>query len=81
MLIAYSPGNSLLHRSAVRTKMLGFLEIIVLAFLFQNPLYQLVIIAFTSFLALRIDISLRKIVGMIAVALPNRIIYTGIVVS
>lgn len=70
MLIAYSPGNTLLHRLDVRTKMLGFLEIIILAFLFQNPLYQLMIVTFTGFLALRIDIPLRKIVGMIVPLLP-----------
>ncbi|WP_407309304.1 energy-coupling factor transporter transmembrane component T family protein [Desulfosporosinus sp. SB140] len=66
----YSPGDTLIHRLDVRAKMLGFLGIIILSFLFQNPFYQLVILAIASLLALWINIPLQKIGGMIIPLMP-----------
>ncbi|MGC7872570.1 energy-coupling factor transporter transmembrane component T family protein [Desulfosporosinus sp. SYSU MS00001] len=70
MLVASSSEDTLIHRLDVRSKMLGFLVIIILSFPFQNPIYQLAIISVTAFLALAINIPLRKITGLIIPLLP-----------
>lgn len=70
MLIEYLPGDTLLHRLDVRTKMLGFTGIVILTFLFQAPQYQLLIAALTGLLAFWIKIPLKKIVGMLAPLIP-----------
>lgn len=70
MFIEYLPGNTLLHRLDVRTKMLGFIGFIILSFLFQDPKYQLLILTLISLLALWIKIPLRKIWGMLLPLIP-----------
>jgi len=70
MFIEYLPENTLIHRLDVRTKMLGFLGIIILSFLFQDPLYQLLTVALTGLLAFWIKIPLRKIGRMFAPLIP-----------
>ncbi len=70
MLIEYLPGNTLIHRLDVRTKMLGFLGILILSFLFQAPQYQLCIVALTGLLAFWIKIPLRKIGGKMVPLIP-----------
>jgi len=70
MSIEYIPGDTLLHRLDVRTKMVGFLGFIIVSFLFQDPLYQLLILTFTGLLAFWIKIPLRKIVGMLFPLIP-----------
>ncbi|AFM41381.1 ABC-type cobalt transport system, permease component CbiQ [Desulfosporosinus acidiphilus SJ4] len=70
MLAASLSENTLIHRLDVRSKMLCFLVIIILTFLFQNPIYQLAIILFTGLIALWINIPLRKILGLIVPLLP-----------
>lgn len=37
MLLEYQPGNTFLHRADVRSKLLGFVALIVVAFLFVSP--------------------------------------------
>ena len=69
-MIEYLPGNTLIHRLDVRTKMLGFLGILILSFLFQAPQYQLWIVALTGVLAFWIKIPLRKIGGMMVPLIP-----------
>ncbi|TGE33256.1 energy-coupling factor transporter transmembrane component T [Desulfosporosinus sp. Sb-LF] len=70
MFIEYLPGNTLLHRLDVRTKMLGFLGICILSFLFQDPQFQVLILALAGLLAFWIRIPLRKIGGMMAPLIP-----------
>jgi|SRR5680860_1143053 len=70
MFIEYSPENTLLHRLDVRTKMLGFLGIVIFSFLFQDPRYQLLSMTFTGLLAFWIKIPLRKIGGMLTPLIP-----------
>ena len=70
MFIEYLPGNTLLHRLDVRTKMFGFIGFIILSFLFQDPKYQLLILTLISLLALWIKIPLRKIWGMLLPLIP-----------
>lgn len=70
MSIEYLPGDTLLHRLDVRTKMFGFLAIIILSFLFQDPRYQLFIVSSTGLLAFWIKIPLRKIGRMLVPLMP-----------
>lgn len=70
MLIEYLPGDTLLHRLDVRTKMLGFLGFMILSFLFQDPKYQIFIVTVTGLLAFWIKIPLRKIGGMLVPLIP-----------
>jgi ABC-type cobalt transport system, permease component CbiQ and related transporters len=69
-LIEYLPGNTLFHRLDVRTKMLGFLGILILSFLFQAPQYQIGIVALTGLLAIWIKIPLQRIWGMMLPLIP-----------
>ena len=70
MFIEYLPGDTLIHRLDVRTKMLGFLGFIILSFLFHDPKYQLLIVAMTGLLAFWIKIPLKKIWGMMLPLIP-----------
>jgi len=70
MLIEYLPGDTLLHRLDVRTKMLGFLIFIILSFLFQDPKFQLLLVLSTGLLAFWIRIPLRRIWGMLLPLIP-----------
>jgi energy-coupling factor transport system permease protein len=44
MLIEYTEGSSFIHRLDVRTKSLAFLVIVVAAFVFSNPVYNLLVL-------------------------------------
>ncbi len=80
MFIEYLPGDTLIHRLDVRTKMFGFLGLIILAFLFQDPKYQFFIVSVTGLLAFWIKIPLRKIRGMLVPLIPiiiSIIVITG----
>jgi len=70
MFIEYLPGDTLIHRLDVRTKMLGFLAFIIVSFLFQDPSYQLLIVTLTGLLAFWIKIPPRKLVGMLVPLIP-----------
>lgn len=70
MFIEYLPGDTLIHRLDVRTKMFGFLGLIILSFLFQDPKYQVLIVLSTVLLAMWIKIPLRKIGGRLVPLLP-----------
>ena len=83
-MIEYLPGNTLIHRLDVRTKMLGFFGILIFTFLFQAPQYQLWIVALTGLLAFWIKIPLRKIGGMMVPLIPiviSIILITGFTFS
>ena len=69
-MIEYLPGNTLIHRLDVRSKILGFLGILILSFLFQAPQYQLCIVVLTGVLAFWMKIPLRKIGGMMVPLIP-----------
>lgn len=43
MFIEYIPGRSAVHRLDVRTKMVAFLSVMIMVFLFQDPLYNAII--------------------------------------
>lgn len=61
MFLEYQAGHSFLHRLDVRTKLIGFLLIIVAAFLFSHPLYNMVILIGCLLLAYGVKISLQKL--------------------
>ncbi|EHQ89336.1 energy-coupling factor transporter transmembrane component T family protein [Desulfosporosinus youngiae] len=69
-MLEYLPGDTLIHRLDVRTKMLGFLGLIISSFLFQDPKYQLLILFSTGLLACWIKIPLQKIGRMLLPLLP-----------
>lgn len=69
-MIDYLPGNTLIHRLDVRTKMIGFLGILILTFIFQAPQYQLWILALTGLLAFWIKVPLQKIWRMMLPLIP-----------
>ncbi|HBP63113.1 MAG TPA: energy-coupling factor transporter transmembrane protein EcfT [Desulfosporosinus sp.] len=79
MSIEYIPGDTLLHRLDIRVKMYGFLGLIILSFIFQDPLYQLFIVTLTGLLAFWMKISLQKIGRMVAPLIP--IIITIILIT
>ncbi len=61
MFLEYHAGNSFIHRLDVRTRLFGFLLIIVAAFLFSDPLYNLVIVIGCLWLVYRMKISFQKL--------------------
>lgn len=69
-MLEYLPGDTLIHRLDIRTKMLGFAVLILLSFLFQDPFYQLLILSWSGLLAFWIKIPLRKIRGMLVPLIP-----------
>ena len=70
MFIEHLSENTLIHRLDVRTKMLGFLGIIIFSFLFQDPRFQLLTVTLAGLLAFWIKIPLRKIGGMLVPLIP-----------
>lgn len=70
MLIEYLPGESLIHRLDVLTKVLGFLTVVIWSFLFQNPLYNLVMVLGIVLLALQIRIPSKKVKQLIFPLVP-----------
>lgn len=70
MLVEYLLGESLVHRLDVRTKVLGFLTIVIWSFLFQDPLYNLVMMVGVGILALRIKIPYKKVLKLIIPLVP-----------
>ncbi|MDQ7093460.1 energy-coupling factor transporter transmembrane component T [Desulfosporosinus sp. PR] len=70
MFVGYAPGDTIIHRLDVRTKVLGFVGMIAVSFMFQDPVYQLAIVAAAGFLALWTGIPLGRIGRMIIPLLP-----------
>ncbi|KJR48760.1 hypothetical protein UF75_0811 [Desulfosporosinus sp. I2] len=84
MLIEYLAGDTLIHRLDVRTKMFGFLGFMILSFLFEDPIYQLIIVFCTGLLAFWIKIPLRKFMVMVVPLIPiiiSIILMTGFTFS
>lgn len=69
-MLEYLPGDTLIHRLDVRTKMLGFLGFIIVSFLFQDPVFQLGILLAAGLLALWMKIPIKKIWGMMIPLIP-----------
>ncbi|SHN73019.1 energy-coupling factor transporter transmembrane component T family protein [Desulfitobacterium chlororespirans] len=81
MFIDYLPGDSLLHRLHIRTKICGFLVAVIWCFLFQNPLYNLSCLLGILILALQSKIPVQKVWQMIRPLMPIclfLLLFTGI---
>ncbi|EHL07063.1 cobalt transport protein [Desulfitobacterium hafniense DP7] len=81
MFIDYLPGDSLLHRLHIRTKICGFLVAVIWGFLFQNPLYNLSCLLGILILALQSKIPVQKVWQMIRPLMPIclfLLLFTGI---
>lgn len=70
MFITSSPGPSRIQRLDIRVKVLGFLALMVLAFLFENPFYNLVILLLVQGIAMAAQFPLKKINGLVRPLLP-----------
>ena len=70
MFIEYTDSNTLAHRLDVRTKVIIFIGVIILAFLFNNPLFNLVLVLLLGVVALLIKIELKQIFNLIKPLVP-----------
>ncbi len=70
MFVEYIPGESLLHRLDVRTKVLGLLTVVVWSFLFQEPLYNLALMLGIVTIAVRCKIPYKKVWQLIQPLVP-----------
>lgn len=61
MFLEFQQGNSFLHRLDARTKLFGFMLIVIAVFLFSNPVYNLAVLLGCIFLAYSIKISVKKL--------------------
>lgn len=66
MLLEYSPGTTFLHRADVRSKLLAFVVLIVVAFLFTSPWLNLGLAALTLSLLFLLGIGFRGILRVFA---------------
>ncbi len=70
MFLEYMSKETYLHRLDIRTKILGFVGIIILVFLFNNPFYNLIIAIMIGVLALSIKMPSQKVFDMLKPLLP-----------
>lgn len=70
MFVEYLPGDSLIHRLDVHTKVLGFLTAVIWCFVFQDPLYNLVLLLGIALLAFLSKISYKKVWQLIQPLIP-----------
>lgn len=77
MRLEYYPGTSLAHRLDVRTKLLGFVVVVVLTFLFASPVVNAVLAAVALVIVFTLGVSPRRILSMFA---PLAVIIVLIVV-
>jgi len=74
MFLDYIPGHTLLHRFDVRTKCIAFFTITLLAFMFNNPMYNLVLACLCFLIAIIIKMPLETISRMLMPLIPIFII-------
>ena len=70
MFIEYLPNQTFVHRLDIRTKLLGLSGVVMLAFLFENPLYLLTVGLLVSILAIGIRMPFRKLKNMLMPLAP-----------
>jgi len=70
MFIEYLPRQTYLHRLDIRTKLIGFIGIVILAFMFKDPLYNLAIAILVGILAFSIRMPLKKIYDLLSPLAP-----------
>lgn len=70
VFLEYLPGNSIFHRLDVRTKVFWLITILVLSFLFNDPLYVSVILCNVLFTAFYIGLPLNRLRVMFQPLIP-----------
>lgn len=70
MFVDYLPGESLLHRLDVRTKVLGLLTVIVWSFLFEDPLYNVLLMLGIVLITVQSNIPYKKVLKLIRPLVP-----------
>ena len=69
-MLEYLPGATWVHRLDVRAKIFAFLALMIVSFLYQDPLFQLGMAGLTGGLAVRIKIPLSKVRAMLLPLIP-----------
>lgn len=70
MMINTLPQQSFIHTLDIRTKALGFLGILIMLFLFNNPLYDLILAVLVCALAISAKLSMKKISHQLLPLIP-----------
>jgi len=70
VFLEYQPGDTFLHRLDARTKLAGFLLMVIAVFLFSNPWYNLAVLLVCMVLAFSIRISSKKLKATFLTLLP-----------
>lgn len=61
MFLEYNQGDTFLHNLDVRTKVIGFIVLVVSTFLFTSPVYNFIILLICIFLMMAIKMPLSKL--------------------
>lgn len=80
MFIEYLPGKTFIHSLDIRTKIIGFIVIMLLTFIFNNPLYNAILLVFVCIMAFSTGMPLRKIYKLLVPLIPIYIfilLFTG----
>jgi len=70
MFLEYYPAHTFLHQLDVRTKLLGFIILSVVAFIFTNPFYNSAVLIFCLWIARSIDLPFKKMWVLVEPLLP-----------
>ncbi len=70
MFLEYQKGNSILHRLDIRTKGLGFIVVVIAAFLFTAPGYNLIILFLCLALMRQIRMPASRLMMMLKPLIP-----------
>lgn len=66
MRLEYHPGTSLAHRLDVRTKLLAFVVVVALTFMFSSPIANAALAAVSLVLVFTLGVSPRRVLAMFA---------------
>lgn len=70
MFLEHFPGRSFVHRLDVRTKTVAFIGLMVVLFLFRNPLYNAAVVLTVLGVATTARLPFRRLWGVLAPLLP-----------
>ncbi|MHB9094445.1 MAG: energy-coupling factor transporter transmembrane component T family protein [Eubacteriales bacterium] len=70
MLIEYLPRPTFIHSLDIRTKMIGFGGVVILTFLFNNPLYNFAIAVFVGIMAFSAGMPIKKVYNLLGPLVP-----------
>jgi len=70
MFLEYYPGRSIVHRLDVRTKVAVFVALVVVLFLFRNPLYNAAVVVLVAGLAALAHLPFRRLWAVLAPLVP-----------